>query len=366
MGCLGSVSGAIAFAARVAQLSQRFPRQRIELIANKTDYEFKEVSEYRAVELRFSALHFIFAPFELGFVILSQLLILYRMQQFSVNGMLRMPCWTSFGRLFLAAVVSGIILGICGNIVSAKHFIEAADLSRQSVAVFAAGDNDNAKAMQLRAKSIESNGAEISGIQRFCEVCILVLVISVYVVVGAASYRIISSALRKLFRAESKIISMTGVEQGRELVAHAASQARRLQFKILATLVFVFVTVLVRSVFSVMYALSLSFNQISNKCSTSECDPCKNVYSHILSWILYTPEFQQATMLIASPVSQLVALWGMSGVAFFEQMAAVGPMRLTQTGFTAERHNDFEQMESTIERSTESGMLVGSRPRETE
>ena len=136
---------------------------------------------------------------------------------------------------------------------------------------------------------------------------------------GFASYRIIALALRTLFRAEIRIISVEGATKSRHLLSQAGSQGRRLQFKIIATCVFVFLTVLVRSVFSVMYALALSLNEISNKCSTSECDPCKNVYSHILSWILYTPEFQMVTMLIASPVSQLVALWGMSGVRAFEQ-----------------------------------------------
>jgi hypothetical protein len=321
MCCLGSIAGAISFAARVAALAQRFPRQRVEQIANKTDYQFKEVSEYRVVELRLAVVHFVFLPLELGFITVSQLLILHRMQQFSMSRLLRLPFWTQFARVFLAVVISGIAVGICGNAAACKYFSDAVDFSVKSVAAFAAGDVDNGKALQVQAKSIESYAAGLLGIQRFCEVCILLLLISVYVIVGVASYGIIALALRTLFRAEIKIISVEGAAKGRHLLSQAGSQGRRLQFKIIATCVFVFLTVLVRSFFSVVYALALSLNEISNKCSTSECSPCKNVYSHILSWILYTPEFQQVTMLIASPVSQLVALWGMSGIRAFDQTA---------------------------------------------
>jgi hypothetical protein len=320
--CLGSLAGAISFAARVAALAQRFPRQRVEQIANKTDYEFQQVSEYRAVELRLAVLHFVFLPFELGFVTVSQLLILYRMQQFSMSRLLQRPIWTLLARGFLAAVFSGIVVGVCGNAAAVKYLSDAVDLSVKSVAAFAAGDIDTAKALQRQAKSVESYGAGLLSIQRFCEVCILLLLISVFITVGVASYRIIAAALRTLFRAEIRINLEGGAKQGRDLLSQAGSQGRRLQFKIVATVVFVFLTILVRSVFSVIYALALSLNEISNKCSPSECDPCKNVYSHILSWILYTPAFQQVTMLIASPVSQLVALWGMSGVRAFEQTAA--------------------------------------------
>ena len=319
--CLGSIAGAISFAARVAALAQRFPRQRIEQIANKTDYEFQQVSEYRVVELSLAMLHFVFLPFELGFVIVSQLLILYRMQQFSMSRLLQSPLWTLFARVFLAAVFSGIVVGICGNAAGVKYLGDAVALSAKSVAAFAAGDIDSAKTLQRQAKSIESYAAGLLGIQRFCEVCILILMISVFVIVGIASYRIIALALGTLFRAETRIISEGGAKQSRDLLSQAGSQGRRLQFKIIATIVFVFLTILVRSLFSIIYAMALSLNEISNKCSSSECNPCKNVYSHILSWILYTPEFQQVTMLIASPVSQLVALWGMSGVRAFEQTA---------------------------------------------
>ena len=52
------------------------------------------------------------------------------------------------------------------------------------------------------------------------------------------------------------------------------------------------------------------------------CNPCKNVYSNIIGWILYTPAFQQVAMLISSPIALLVALWGMSSVSVLEQIGS--------------------------------------------
>ena len=48
------------------------------------------------------------------------------------------------------------------------------------------------------------------------------------------------------------------------------------------------------------------------KVATNGCDACYNEYTHIAQWMAYTPEFQQAIILISSPVAQLVALWGMT------------------------------------------------------
>ena len=41
------------------------------------------------------------------------------------------------------------------------------------------------------------------------------------------------------------------------------------------------------------------------------------VYSNIQYWIVYTPTFQMITLLIASPLTLAVALWGMSGPRLF-------------------------------------------------
>lgn len=86
-----------------------------------------------------------------------------------------------------------------------------------------------------------------------------------------------------------------------------------------------------------MYGVALAYQDYDNSCSPSPCDECKNVYSQILFWILFTPEFQHLVMIFASPVAQLIALWGMSGAGVLEQMQA------QRTQLDAARSKDSSQ-----------------------
>jgi hypothetical protein len=46
---------------------------------------------------------------------------------------------------------------------------------------------------------------------------------------------------------------------------------------------------------------------------TDLCDPsCNNVFTHIQRWSARTPEFQMTIVLVSSPLTLLVALWGMT------------------------------------------------------
>ena len=83
----------------------------------------------------------------------------------------------------------------------------------------------------------------------------------------------------------------------------------------LGTTGFIFVTFLLRSVFSTMLAVALQLQDFGKECPgvTTRCDAsCYNVYMNFSAWMYYTPEFQLMIVLISSPVAQLVALWGMT------------------------------------------------------
>ena len=46
---------------------------------------------------------------------------------------------------------------------------------------------------------------------------------------------------------------------------------------------------------------------------TTLCDPsCFNEFTHINQWAARTPEFQLTVVLVSSPLTLLVALWGMT------------------------------------------------------
>ncbi len=99
-----------------------------------------------------------------------------------------------------------------------------------------------------------------------------------------------------------------------QIVSKAAG--RRMRSRIVSTATFVFVTFLLRAVYSTMFALA---NQLQNEAnvvdcpSSPQCDAsCYNVYYLMQQWLFLTPEFQLMVVLISSPLAMLVALWGMT------------------------------------------------------
>ncbi len=124
----------------------------------------------------------------------------------------------------------------------------------------------------------------------------LLLIILAFAVVGIACARRVSSALRL-----------------RDLNdEHVEAAGRQLRRKIMGTSAFVFVTFLLRAVFSTMNALASAL-QIQVAICNNPCDPsCNNVWWVIHFWLEFTPEFQQIVVLISSPLALLVALWGMT------------------------------------------------------
>jgi choline-glycine betaine transporter len=77
----------------------------------------------------------------------------------------------------------------------------------------------------------------------------------------------------------------------------------------------VFVAFVVRSVQSTMFAVARHLQDRANQCPgvTTLCDAsCHNVFTHITQWAARTPEFQVTIVLVSSPLTLLVALWGMT------------------------------------------------------
>jgi hypothetical protein len=133
---------------------------------------------------------------------------------------------------------------------------------------------------------------EAASVQQFCEVAVLLIIILAFAVVGIASARRLSSALRDMND------------------RHGAA-GRQLRRQIVGTVAVVFVTFLLRAVYSTMSALARALQIEVPNCFP--CDPaCSNVWTPIVSWLQFTPEFQLIVVLISSPLALLVALWGMT------------------------------------------------------
>ena len=85
----------------------------------------------------------------------------------------------------------------------------------------------------------------------------------------------------------------------------------------------VFVTFVVRSVQSTMFAVSRQLQDSARICPgvTDPCDPsCHNVFTHINQWAGRMPEFQVTIVLVSSPLTLLVALWGMTSKQTLQAM----------------------------------------------
>ncbi len=175
--------------------------------------------------------------------------------------------------------------------------------------------------------------------QRFAEITVLFIVTSAFFIVGTRSATIIKSALLSLRTAHNAFAVSTAaasaskhtnvspkeqlsIDYCDKVLVEAGDKAASMQRKIVFTFVFFFVTCLLRSGFKFFTGVLMARQDLSNTCSYSQCDPCKNAFTHIIIWMLYTPGLQAAVMLVVSPLALLIALWGMSDVGELELMAS--------------------------------------------
>ena len=237
----------------------------------------------------------------------AKLMVLDRMMEFAMRkgeGVWRR--WVVGGRVVMAAVVAGNVVGLGGNVAAAVYFQRTAESWSAASAAFAANNTaDSSNFVNLGAQQ-QQIAIFIQSLQSFCEVAVLLLIIVAFAVVGAACARRVSSAL----------LDMTD--------AADAAAGRQMLRQIVGTAAFVFVTFLLRAVYSTMFALANELQNSGNyvNCpSSSFCDAsCYNVYSLMRLWILYTPEFQLTVVLISSPLAMLVALWGMTSARTLQLM----------------------------------------------
>jgi hypothetical protein len=320
----GSAAGVLAYGIRLHVLKLFYVYSILHSIVKPTLDEQLQMQILIVQNRRWNAAFYALFPFELCFVVVCKLLVLHRVQHLAISGESHAQRWRKASRGLLAIVVLLNTLGICGNFGAAFYFSQAADLHENSAIAFAA--NNTAEGQALRGEATKKNqyGIGVASTQRFSEVSVLMMIILSFVTVGFFSARVIASALHTLFTAQQRLVAIAGAagEQGRDMVAAASLQGRQLQRKVIGTFVFVFMTLLVRSVFTFLFAVAQALQDTGNPCAISFCDPCHNVYSNIQGWIVYTPAFQMVTMLVASPVALLVALWGMSGVGALEQMSS--------------------------------------------
>jgi hypothetical protein len=310
--CLGCISGILAYAPRMCQLTTRYRADIIGTIPNRSLSEMQLFHELRAQQRRCTAAFYALFPVELAFASVAYVLVLHRMQSFALLKSPHPVLWKLAGRVFLSIVVILNLVGVCGNFAAAASYNRAADFSILAATSYSVNDTKAGRAYALQA----AGAGEVASVQRFCEVALLIAITAAFLVVGVNNIRTISSAMRRLLTAELSLVSTGHPEVSSDVTIVAArSQGLQLLSRVSVTLVFVFSTFLVRSVFTVMYAMAQAFQDSFKTCDSPdvlECAPCFGVYSNIQTFIIYEPAFQNIVIMLASPLTLLVARWGMA------------------------------------------------------
>jgi heme/copper-type cytochrome/quinol oxidase subunit 2 len=189
-------------------------------------------------------------------------------------------------------------VGLFGNIAATVHIQRSVEAASAASALFAANSTQAAEESFSRSLAEVQLATSISAVQLFSEVVVLLLIVAAFVVTGVAFARVFRSRLLAV-DAESA----------------SAATGRELRWQMVVTTVVVFVAFVVRSVVSTMFAVARQLQNRANQCPgvTSLCDStCYNVFTHIFWWMARTPEFQVTVVLVSSPLTLLVALWGMT------------------------------------------------------
>ena len=297
--CVGSVFGAVTWGAQIPYLVAIFTpgltTVQFQSLAAQAQYWFAAFSVTYAVD----------------FLCLSvaKLMVLHRMVHFALPK--ADSLWTRLsvgGRVVMSAVVVGNVVGLCSNVAAAVLSKQAGDLYSAAAAAAFSNNTDSYTNFNSKAYQKSSDADVAASVQQFCEVVVLLIIILAFAIVGIAGFRRVSSALRDLNDSHK--------------AANAAG--RQLRQHIVGTAAFVFVTFLLRTIFSIMNAVSNALQNYSAACAanaTDLCDPtCFNVWQLMQIWLIFTPEFQLIVVLISSPLAMLVALWGMTSKRTLQYM----------------------------------------------
>ncbi len=262
--------------------------------------------------LRWLAVYAVTYPFAYCCIVVTKLLVIDRMMDFSkLKGNSRLVL---LRRLLVACIVIGNVVGLVGNIAAAVYYAKAADtydlvhssLSNVSAAV---------ESVQL--------GTTASSIQFGLEAIMNVLIVAAVSAVGVVTARNISFTLNslrsfQLFKLSAVLNEPeTAQEAGflKDTSDRALKSGSQMLRQVVITCAVVFIAFLLRAIYTTIFTLAtaLQVNSLIT-CSgyTDRCNGCYNLYSHIIVWLLSTPDFCFSVAFISQPFTLLVALWGMT------------------------------------------------------
>jgi hypothetical protein len=297
----GSCFGAVTWAARMVLLENGFNGSEANLRG-----DFYQLTSLIALSYSWYAVFLVMYAIEFLCLSAARLMVLDRMSDFAAGqdeGTRKR--WAAGGRMVMAVVVLGNAVGLAANVAAAVHAHRGAEAASTASALFAANSTQAAnESFSLSQRELQLS-ISIAAVQSFCEVAVLLLIVAAFVVAGVVCARVIRSRLLAVDRAS--VSPAVG-----NYVHFVGGELRR---RMVVTTVVVFVAFVLRSVQSTMNAVARQLQDVATRCPgvTSFCDPsCNNLFTHINQWMARTPEFQVTIVLISSPLTLLVALWGMT------------------------------------------------------
>ena len=229
---LGSCVGLVSWSAKMWQLLNLLIAS--DLIVQRA---FQELDLYYAAAAKWQAVFLISYAFEFLCLSAAKLLVLDRMSVFAIANAnkIDMKRWTTCGQITIAVVATCNFVGVAANLAAAAIFLRSSDSYLSAHALF--NNSIARRAMVGQAQSENDEALSAASVQSFCEVAALLIIVAAFALVGFLCIRRIST-------------SMLAIR-----ASHAnAAEGIQLRRQIFTTTAFIFVTFLLRSVFSIMYA----------------------------------------------------------------------------------------------------------------
>jgi hypothetical protein len=257
----------------------------------------------------------------------AKLLVLDRMLEFAAPaGASVWRHWGSVGLVVIAVVVLCNLTGLAACVGAA--ILQKKNHDAFSTAMSYAAANSTAKASEYFADAIKEGIAfHITyTVQKICEVVALMLIITAFLSAGALCARRIGVALRRLLAAITIRTFYNQSQAESPVLSDAMDMGKALRLKTLGIAAVVFAAFLLRSVLSIMFAVSSAYfsaeEQPISKCPGVEsfCDACYEFHFLIANWMFFTPEFRPTVVLISSPLVLVVVLWSMTTKSIWQRM----------------------------------------------
>ena len=215
-------------------------------------------------------------------------------------------------RVFRAVVAIGLLLITCCGAAMANYATRIAAQDFSYATAFESGDFAAFKgisATRLRAMAL----LQVSESVMFsCQVVLLILIVFSFVAAGVMCNRRIREVLSSLgyFHSANRLgaSNLSDVAENRQQILDKAAD---LQKRVFGTVIVLFVSFILRSIFAALFAAGFAENAALANPACGDCGECQITNYLISRWIINTYEFHN-TVSCVSPLALSVALWGMT------------------------------------------------------